>query len=206
MTVVSSVNASLQLFLPGWVRARGISTYQVVFAGGQAFGALAWGTVADLTSLTVAYLVAAGLMAAGALTVLVRPMYDVAGIDRSPVSYWPEPHLMLEPLPDDGPVLVSARYRVAPGNRAAFVTAMRAVGRSRRRTGASRWGLFRDGTDPAAFVEVYLVPTWEEHLRQHDGRLTGGDRDAERAALALAEGPAEVTHLLPADSPDLPPG
>ena len=42
MTVLSTVNASMQLFLPGWVRARGLSVYQMIFAGGQALGALAW--------------------------------------------------------------------------------------------------------------------------------------------------------------------
>lgn len=66
MTVLSSVNAAMQLFLPGWVRARGLSVYQMVFAGGQALGALAWGALSELTSLVVALCVAAGAMAAGA--------------------------------------------------------------------------------------------------------------------------------------------
>jgi hypothetical protein len=70
---------------------------------------------------------------------------------------------------------------------------------SRQRTGATRWGLFQDGEDPGKFVEVYQVPTWEEHLRQHEGRLTGSDEQAEERATALALGEPEVTHLLPAD-------
>jgi quinol monooxygenase YgiN len=110
---------------------------------------------------------------------------------------------LLEPDPDAGPVLISSTYRVRPANRDAFVAAMQAVRRSRQRTGASRWGLFRDGGDPAVFVEVYLVPSWEEHLRQHGGRLTGSDQEYETRALALAEGPAEVRHLLPTGSRDL---
>ena len=55
---------------------------------------------------------------------------------------------------------------------------------------------------PDEYVEVYQVPTWEEHLRQHEGRLTGSDEQQELAAWALTEGPPVVTHLLPADSPD----
>jgi quinol monooxygenase YgiN len=125
----------------------------------------------------------------------------VAGSNRDPASYWPEPHLTLIPEPDVGPVLVSVSYRVGSENEPAFVAAMQAVRRSRQRTGATRWGLFRDGTDPGRFVEVYLVPTWEEHLRQHEGRLTGSDQASEAAARALADGPAEVTHLLPAPAP-----
>ncbi|MEV6633443.1 hypothetical protein AB0M54_22120 [Actinoplanes sp. NPDC051470] len=46
------------------------------------------------------------------------------------------------------------------------------------------------------------MPTWAEHLAQHEDRLTGADERAEEAAAALASGPPEVTHLLPADSTD----
>jgi quinol monooxygenase YgiN len=105
---------------------------------------------------------------------------------------------VLEPAPDT-PVLVSVTYTVAPENAAAFLEAMERVRRSRRRTGAVRWELYRDGEEPRRFVELYLVRSWEEHLRQHAGRYTGTDRDFEEAALALAEGPAVVAHLFPPD-------
>jgi len=45
-------------------------------------------------------------------------------------------------------------------------------------------------------METFLVPSWEEHLRQHRERLTGTDQDIEREALTFAAGPPEVTHLL----------
>jgi MFS family permease len=202
MTLVSRMNASLQLFLPNWVRARGFGLYQVVFAGGQAAGALLWGQVTTWTSLRTAYLVAAAVMLLGTATVRWLPVHEQDGADRSPAIYWAEPHLMLQPHLDEGPVLVSAAYRVDGENHAAFTAAMRAVRGSRLRTGATRWGLFRDGADPDRFVEVYQVPTWEDHLRQHEGRLTGTDEKYEEAAEALAHGPAEVSHLLPADYAD----
>jgi quinol monooxygenase YgiN len=107
---------------------------------------------------------------------------------------------MLQPHLDEGPVLITLVYRVSEANVAAFVEAMRDVRGSRLRTGASRWQLFQDGGDPGRFVELYQVPTWAEHLRQHEGRSTADDEHAEERAVALAEGPAEVSHLLPADS------
>jgi MFS family permease len=201
MIQVSRMNASLQLFLPNWVRARGFAVYQVVFAGGQAIGALLWGQVTEAFGLRAAFLAAATLMLLGTVTVRWLPLHHQEG-DRSPAVYWAEPHLMLEPHLDEGPVLVTAAYRVPPANRAAFVAAMQAVRRSRQRTGATRWGLFRPGEQTDEFVEVYLVPTWEEHLRQHEGRLTGSDEQEEQKAWSLAEGPPVVSHLLPADSPD----
>jgi MFS family permease len=201
MAQVSRMNASLQLFLPGWVRARGFALYQVVFAGAQALGAVLWGQVTQGWGLPVAYGAAAVLMVLGTATVAWLPL-DERPEDNSPAIFWPEPHLMLEPRPGDGPILVTARYRVKPENRRAFVAAMREVGRARQRTGASRWGIFRSGEDGDEFVEVYQVPTWEEHLRQHEGRLTGSDEDDEHAALKLVEGEPRIAHLLPPDSMD----
>ena len=85
-----------------------------------------------------------------------------------------------------------------PWSEEAFAEAMRAVRLGRLRTGAVQWGLFRDGEEPGRFVEAYLVPSWDEHWRQHTGRLTGVDREAEERALALADGPPRASHLLSA--------
>ena len=68
---------------------------------------------------------------------------------------------------------------------------------SRRRTGASRWELYRDAEHPNRFVEMFRVPSWEEHLRQHAGRLTAHDQEVEEAALAFSDPPARGDHLLP---------
>jgi hypothetical protein len=75
---------------------------------------------------------------------------------------------------------------------------------SRRRTGASDWQLFRDGADPQQFLEVFEVPSWDEHLRQHAGRLTGADAAIEGRADALASSPSSAHHYFPAD--DVPDG
>ncbi|MEU8657397.1 MFS transporter [Actinoplanes philippinensis] len=200
MMLVSRMNAAMQLVLPNWVRARALAVYQVVFAGAQAVGALIWGQVAAAFGLTATFGTAAAMMVAGTLTVRALPVRTQEDTDTSPAVFWPEPHLMLQPHLDHGPVLVQASYRVAEPNTSAFVAAMHELRDSRLRTGASRWGLFRDGADPQMFVETYLVPTWEEHLRQHEGRLTGSDEQAERQAAALAEGPPVIRHLLDAES------
>ncbi|MCU1677184.1 MAG: ykuC-like MFS-type transporter [Frankiales bacterium] len=198
IAVLASVNASLQLFLPHWVRGRGLSIYQIVLFGGQAVGALLWGLVAQHLTLAVSFLVASAVMVLGAATLLVWPMRDTGGIDRSTVAYWEEPHLAFDPSPEVGPVLVVVTYPVAPENAAAFVDAMTFVRRVRLRTGATRWEMYRDGEHQNRFVETYLVLSWGEHLRQHEGRLTGADRERESAARQLCDGEPEVQHLFPA--------
>jgi hypothetical protein len=63
------------------------------------------------------------------------------------------------------------------------------------------WDLFRDGADPKKFVELFALASWDEHLRQHGGRLTGADRVIVERAQAFADAAPEVEHLLPAETP-----
>jgi hypothetical protein len=103
---------------------------------------------------------------------------------------------MFEPRPTDGPVLVTVEYRVPADRHAAFAHAMATVEQSRRRTGASRWGLFQDTADPDQFIETFLVPSRAEHLAQHHSRTTGTDRDVQERAEALAVGEPVVRHAI----------
>ncbi|MDQ6650226.1 MAG: MFS transporter [Actinomycetota bacterium] len=196
--VFSTLMAANQIALPGWVRARGAATWMLVFMLGQAIGAVGWGLVGQRFGVPLAMTVAAGLLVLGALTIRLWPLIDDADIDRSPSMHWATPELVFSPDPREGPVVVSLVYRVPPDNAAAFTAAMQRVGRSRRRTGATRWALHRDGADLARFVELYTVPSWSEHLRQHHGRITTADRTFEEAALTCTDGsPVEVSHLFP---------
>src|SRR6476619_398210 len=99
---LSTLNASMQLSLPGWVRARGLSVYQLIFMGGQALGSLVWGVLAGATSSVVSLLVSAGLLTVCALSVLWWPLHARTGnLDLTPSSHWPEPTLTFEPEPLD---------------------------------------------------------------------------------------------------------
>jgi MFS family permease len=200
--VLANLNAEIQLFLPRWVRGRGLAVYQLVFGGGQALGGLAWGAVAEIFGVVAAYLAATGLMLANAGTMWLWPLPDLRGVSQQPVDFWPEPRLAVEPDRRAGPVLVVGLYEVPPEREDAFVEAMRRVRGSRQRTGAVRWGLFRVGEEAHLFVEIYELLSWDEHLRQHEGRMTVTDQQAEQYAHALTDGVPRVWHLLPAVSLD----
>jgi MFS family permease len=187
IAVLSSLNASAQIALPAWVRARGMATYLLVFQGGQAAGSVIWGTLATRTSTSVALTaVAIGLASGLALSSRRHKLTPQVTMDMTPVSHWQEPDLSMEPDPHR-PVLVTLEYRVPPENHEAFRAAMQRLGRSRRRTGAERWSLYQDAADPDRFVENYLVDSWEEHLRQHYERQTNQDVAIQQQALALTE-------------------
>jgi MFS family permease len=198
IAVLSSLNASAQVALPAWVRARGMATYLLVFQGGQAFGSIAWGTLATHTSTGVALTaVAAGLGLALAWSSRSHKLASPITLDMTPVSPWTEPELSIEPDPAR-PVLITVEYRVKPENHEPFREAMARLGRSRRRTGAERWSLYQDAADPNRFVENYLVDSWEEHMRQHYERQTAMDQSIQQRALELTENGAAppVQHLI----------
>lgn len=194
--VNSTLNAELQLFLPAWVRARGLGLFLVVITGSQAFGALLWGLIADHMGLRTSLLVAAGVVCVGAVLGLLRPLEDTTGLDLEPVV-WPEVRLAVDPEPQAGPILVLIEYTVRPEVQPEFLDAMKPLRRSRLRTGATRWDLYQDGTRPERMLEVFSVPSWREHLHQHEGRITAEDRALERAAHVLSDPPPKADHLLP---------
>jgi hypothetical protein len=122
-------------------------------------------------------------------------------MDRSTVVR-PDPAVAVEPESDTGPVVVRTTYSIPAKSEIEFKSAMNRVRESRLRTGATEWGLFRNGEEPGVFEEIFIVASWDEHMRQHRERLTATDRAYEDAAKALSATPPRTRHLLPADFDD----
>ncbi|WP_460628222.1 MFS transporter [Intrasporangium mesophilum] len=196
-TTISTLVGELQLFLPRWVMARGMAIWTMVFTGCQAVGALIWGVVAARVGLVASFTVSALLALVAVGIGLVRRVPDAGADDLDPVAYWGEARVALPPDPATGPVQVAVSYTIALEREQQWLAAMQQLRRSRLRTGAIRWELSRDAEHRDRFVEQFWVATWEEHLRQHEGRLTGADQAVEQAALGFSDPPATAIHLLP---------
>ncbi|MEA2445870.1 MAG: hypothetical protein QOJ12_3162 [Thermoleophilales bacterium] len=196
---LSSFNVAAQGALPAWVRARGMGFYLLTVQGGTALGAALWGIVASAVSVRAALAGAAGVLAAGTLVALRFRLAWGERLDMRSAPYTSEPTLVVEPRPEHGPVLVTIEYRVPSSNAEAFAEAMRRVGRARRRTGARRWGLWRDPAHPDRYMETFVTDSWEEHLRQNQ-RVTATDRRLEEAARELADSveDARITYYVSA--------
>jgi len=98
--------------------------------------------------------------------------------------------------------VVRTVYTIPTESEARFLQAMARVRLSRLRTGATQWGLFRDGEAPHEFVELYVISSWEEHLRQHADRLTGVDQQYEEEAQGFSERPTDTSHLIAVELPE----
>ena len=123
-----------------------------------------------------------------------------ATVDLTPWIHWRVPVIPAEIAADTdaGPILVTVEYSVEPEQQAAFLQAIYEYRRIRRRDGAFRWGVFRDLEKPDHYVEIFLVNSWAEHLRQHE-RSTVVDRRAEERVFRYVTGTPTVRHLVYAE-------
>jgi quinol monooxygenase YgiN len=195
--VANSISISAQLALPNWVRARGMSTFQVALMGGAGIGAAVWGQVAALTDVRTALAAAA---VSGGLALWMTRGYRVEGVveeDLTPSAAWKLP-VTSQPIdPDAGPVMTTIEYRIDPARAGEFRRVMEESRSSRLRQGALSWELFRDTSDPGRFLEYFVDESWVEHLRRFD-RVTAADvaLRARRLAFHLGERPPVVTRCI----------
>ncbi len=196
ISIANTLSMSAQLALPNWVRARGMSMFQMSVMGGTAFGAMVFGQVASWSSVPAA-IVAAALV--GPVVLLATRQMSVEGGDEdlSPARPGVAPEVAIEVGPDEGPVMVTVEYLVDPARAAEFAQVMEATRSARLRQGALSWGLFRDTSVPGRYVEYFVDETWVEHLRRHE-RFTAADTDlrARRLVFHVGEAPPQVRRYV----------
>ena len=193
---LSTLNSLYQLTLPGWVKARGMSFYLIVFQGGNAVGSAVLGIAAEHVGLSPTLLISALALALGPLAGLRYRFQSIPAKELLPAGDWPAPQLANDNEPT-GPVLVTVDYRPRDGLEGEMLAALRDARFSRRRTGASSWRVWQDAADPGRIEEQFVVASWEEHLRQRE-RVT--QRDQQRLdkirAMTRPDQPPKVTHWV----------
>ena len=195
IATANSLSVSAQLALPDWVRARGMSIYQMAIMGASALGAAFWGQIATVTSVQTSLLIAS---ASGLITMLGAHLFVV---DREIEEDLTPSQAFNVPVADDPPpsghVLVTIEYLIQPARAGEFRLLMQESRRSRLRQGALSWDLLRDLAVPGRFIEQIVDPSWTEHLRRFD-RVTAADVALRERKLAfhLGEAPPVVTRCV----------
>jgi MFS family permease len=195
ITVANSLTVAAQMSLPDWVRARGMSIYQMALMGATAIGAALWGQIATWTSVPVA------LAIASASSIVTMFAAQRLRIDRgteeeltlSRVLKMPQ----VEVPPRAGRVVVRVEYRIDPARESDFLALMQESRRARLRQGALECKLLHDLHEPGRYVEQIVDASWTEHLRRFD-RISAADvalRDR-RLAFHVGEEPPRVTRYL----------
>ena len=184
---------------PGWVRARVLAVSMLVFQGAMAAGSAVWGAVANRAGVQISLMWAgAGVALSTSLGLFLK--LPEPTVDVTPWVHWRQPTILRDNVTDDdsGPILVTVEYIVEPGKEAEFIKAIRKYERIRRRDGAYRWGIFQDLEGSDCYLEIFLVISWAEHLRQHE-RLTLADRKIEERVHSCVRAEPKVRHLMYVD-------
>jgi len=179
---------SAQLALPDWVRARGMSIYQMAIMGASATGAAAWGQLATATSVHEAL----GIAAVSCVVLMglsQRLMPDPDASENHTPSHRVQPRDAAI-MPGEGRVMTRVEYRIDPARAADFMAVMEESRRSRLRQGALEWQLMHDLDDPARYVEQILDESWTQRLRRFD-RFTEDDVQLRDARVSFHLGPGE---------------
>jgi hypothetical protein len=150
------------------------------------------------TALVVAGI---GTIATTALALLAKLPESTA--DMSPWIHLRMPGIVRQDVSylQQGPVLVTVEYSVVSEKATEFVEAIYQHSRIRRRDGAYRWGVYRDTEVVNRYLEIFLVHSWAEHLRQHE-RMTQADVELEKRLRSCVTGDTVVHHLIYSHSED----
>jgi hypothetical protein len=143
-----------------------MSLYTLSFVGVLPLGSILAGAIADQigadganVSLGIAC-AAVGFVVAPALR--IPALGDVATPEFEEDRTQPD-HVVTV----GGPVMITTNWTVDHERLAEFLEVMKEVRLVRLRTGAYRWRLYRDASDPHRLSELFLTVSWEEHLAQH---------------------------------------
>lgn len=197
IAVANSVAISAQLALPDWVRARGMSIYQMAIMGSTAGGAFLWGQIAEHTSVPISL----GACAVSTVVALAftrgRVLEGAQEEDHTPTHPFEEPVPARDIVPDDGPVMVTLEYIIDPKRSLEFESLMAESRSARLRQGAVSWGLFEDLQRPGRFVEYFACDTWADYLRRFD-RFTAQDERLQqmRYAFHLGDTPPSISRFI----------
>ena len=200
VSVFASLSAGTQSTAPAWVRARAVSMNLVAVQASLAVGSALWGALASAAGVRISLGVSAGALVL--LHLVHRRVVVEMGkeSDLMPGAQLPELTITGEPLPDDGPVLIQIEYRIDASNRNGFVRAIRRVGPTRRRNGATSWRVYRDLGEEDRYVERYVIASWAEYVRLRS-RMTMTDSrlQAQVEQLQRPGVPIRVSRLIGLD-------
>jgi hypothetical protein len=196
ISVLISLNSTIQAILPDWVRGRGLAVYFMASSGAVTASSVIWGAVAQYTGVRVA-LFAGGACLIVVSLILMRFKLPTANTDLTPSHHWPDPTVVAGVDYERGPVLVTVEYTIRAEDRTAFADALQRLSAERRRDGAYAWGACENAAAPDTILEWFFVESWAEHLRQHR-RVSKADADLQVKVARFHTGASQpkVSHYI----------
>ncbi len=198
---LATLNATVQLLAPSWIRGRAMSLYTLAFVGLLPVGSIVGGAIGDVIGAPEAVAVlSVGTIGLGLLTARVGvPALGEVVATEAPQDWDLEPH---DFEMSGGPVMVVNTWVIRRDDLDQFLEAMDGLRLVRLRTGAYRWRLYRNADEPQRMTEVMVLNSWQDHIRQHT-RIDAAAAAAIQTATAFdVSGGPTTRHLVAVEVAD----
>jgi len=195
---LTNLNATAQLMAPEWIRGRAMSLYSLSFLGILPIGSIISGVLADAVGTGPAIVT---LCTTSVVLGILVPRFRIPSLDQIESPEFTPGRIapFHEEMVEGGPVLILNTWTIDQEDFEEFAAVMSMVRLVRLRTGAYRWRMLRNVSDPTRLTELFAVGSWEEHLAQHR-RIDDASADviARARSFDRAEGPV-TRHLISMD-------
>jgi len=197
LMAMSCLNVGAQNVVPAWVRARAMGAFLVTLFGSIFLGSFLFAALSFLFGARIAMELAAATLLLSVVPAHRFGLSDGENLDLNPSLHWPLPQPAATISADAGPVMVAIDYEIDPRQRKKFAATMNDLRRIRLRNGAVHCWLFEEIDVPTHQIEIILVESWAEYLRQWE-RMTGTDRDVQLLTFAFhrGESPPKVSKFV----------
>ena len=198
---LATLNATAQLMSPGWVRGRAMSLYTLSFVGVLPLGSILAGAIAERIGADGAN-IALGV-ACMFVGFVVAPLLRIPALGEVETPEFEENRSQPDHVVTvGGPVLITPNWDVDHTRLTEFLEVMQEVRLVRLRTGAYRWRLYRDASNPHRLTELFLTVSWEEHLAQHRRIDDASAATLRRARQFDINGTPSTVHRIALDIED----
>ncbi len=197
LAVLSTLNSAAQSAVPNWVRARALSVYLIIFFGGMAIGAPLWGSVASFVGTVGSFPIAGISLAVLSVLAMRVSLPEISAEFHQKSKHWEQ----LAPITFESnrqrKAVIQITYHVSEKHIVDFISRAKELRESRLRSGAVSWEMLRHTDSENQFVEVFTVPSWVAHQRQHE-RVSHNDLEIQDEIHGLLQNGSRpiVEHFL----------
>ncbi len=202
---LATLNATVQLMTPQWVRGRAMSLYTLAFVGFLPIGSIVGGAIGNIIGAAESVAVMSVATVALGLTFarIGIPALGENTPSDPPEDWTTQPH---HAHMRGGPVMVINTWVISHLKLEEYLRVMNELRQVRLRTGANQWTLFRNADDPHRMSEFMQLASWEDHIRQHHRIDAAAVEVIRRASAFDTSGGPKTRHLVavPVDPDELP--
>ena len=192
---LATLNATVQLMSPQWVRGRAMSLYSLAFVGVLPIGSTIGGALGNIIGApgSVAVLSVGTIILGLSFARIGVPALGEGAPSDPPDDWVLQPH---EERIDGGPVMVINTWVINHERLEEFLDTMHELRALRLRTGAYQWTLYRNTEDAHRMSEFMLLASWQDHIRQHQRIDAAAVEVIRRASSFDRTGGPKTRHLV----------